>query len=234
MMRSISVIAIFSAFVLSGGIMAEESALPRVLILGDQIYQQPATELRKELKGKAEVNFPGMKPGEVWNSTTALELLDRQIGDGRWDLIHFNCGLGDLIHRVPGVRSFRVMPRHVGGIRTTDPRQYEKNLHALVTRLKTTGAKLVWASTTPIRHSSTNVFAKGTEIEYNAIAAKVMAGHGIPTNDMYVFVRSLIDMNKPAGHGADPFFFDRKAIHLPLRDILHKYLGVAPINLPKS
>ena len=234
MMRSISVIAIFSAFVLSGGIMAEESVLPRVLILGDQIYQQPATELRKELKGKAEVNFPGMKPGEVWNSTTALELLDRQIGDGRWDLIHFNCGLGDLIHRVPGVRSFRVMPRHVGGIRTTDPRQYEKNLHALVTRLKTTGAKLVWASTTPIRHSSTNVFAKGTEIEYNAIAAKVMAGHGIPTNDMYVFVRSLIDMNKPAGHGADPFFFDRKAIHLPLRDILHKYLGVAPINLPKS
>ena len=233
MMRSISVIAIFSAFVLNGGIMAEESALPSVLILGDQIYQQPATELRKELKGKAEVNFPGMKPGEVWNSTTALELLDRQLGDGRWDLIHFNCGLGDLIHRVPGVRAFRVMPRHAGGIRTTNPRQYEKNLHALVPRLKTTGAKLVWATTTPIRHSSTNVFAKGTEIEYNAIAAKVMAGHGIPTNDMYVFVKSLIDMNKPAGHGADPFFFDRKAIHPPLREILHKYLGVSPLNLPK-
>ena len=233
MMRSISVIAIFSAFVLNGGIMAEESALPSVLILGDQIYQQPATELRKELKGKAEVNFPGMKPGEVWNSTTALELLDRQLGDGRWDLIHFNCGLGDLIHRVPGVRAFRVMPRHAGGIRTTNPRQYEKNLHALVTRLKTTGAKLVWATTTPIRHSSTNVFAKGTEIEYNAIAAKVMAGHGIPTNDMYVFVKSLIDMNKPAGHGADPFFFDRKAIHPPLREILHKYLGASPVNSPK-
>ena len=234
MLRSISAIAAFPAFVLSGEIMAEETTLPRVLILGDQIYQQPATELRKELKGKAEINFPTMKPGEVWNSTTALELLDRQLGDGRWDLIHFNCGLGDLIHRVPGVRAFRVMPRHAGGIRTTDPRQYEKNLHALVTRLKTTGAKLVWASTTPIRHSSTNVFAKGTEIKYNSIAAKVMAGHGIPTNDMYVFVRSLIDMNKPAGHGADPFFFDRKAIHPPLRKILYKYLGVSPANLPKQ
>jgi hypothetical protein len=233
MLRNITMIAVFPAFVLSGEIMAEETTLPRVLILGDQVYQQPATELRKELKGKAEVNFPGIKPGEVWNSTTALELLDRQLGDGRWDLIHFNCGLGDLIHRVPGVRAFRVMPRHAGGIRTTDPRQYEKNLHALFTRLKTTGAKLVWASTTPIRHSSTNVFAKGTEIEYNAIAAKVMAGRGIPTNDMYVFVRSLIDMNKPAGHGADPFFFDRKAIHPPLREILHKYLGVSPVNLPK-
>lgn len=233
MMRSISWIAIFLAFLLSEGITAEESALPRVLILGDQIYQQPANELRKELKGKAEVNFPGMKPGEVWNSTTALELIDRQLGDGRWDLIHFNCGLGDLIHRVPGVKAFRVMPQHAGGIRTTDPRQYEKNLHALVTRLKATGAKLVWASTTPIRHSSTNVFTKGTEIEYNAIAAKVMAGHGIPTNDMYVFVRSLIDMNKPASHGADPFFFDRKAIHPPIREIMHKHLKLAPINTPK-
>ena len=36
-----------------------------------------------------------------------------------------------------------------------------------------------------------------------------------------------------AGHGADPFFFDRKAIHPPLREILHKYLGVSPLNLPK-
>ncbi len=50
---------------------------------------------------------------------------------------------------------------------------------------------------------------------------------------MYTFVKSLIDMNKPAGHGADPFFFDRKPIHPPLLDILRKYLGVAPINLPK-
>jgi hypothetical protein len=43
----------------------------------------------------------------------------------------------------------------------------------------------------------------------------------------------LIDMNKPADHGAAPFFFDRKPIHPPLRDILRKYLGVAPVNLPK-
>ena len=97
-----------------------------------------------------------------------------------------------------------------------------------VARLKAAGAKLVWGSTTPIRHSSTNVFEKGTEIEYNALAAKVMAKHGIPTNDMYTFVKGLIDMNKPAGHGADPFFFDRKPIHPPLSEILRTYLAVVP------
>ena len=223
MMRRLGVIAILLAVHLN----ADENALPRVLILGDQIYQQPASELRKELKGKAEVHCPRTEPGVVWNSTTALELFDQQLGEGRWDLIHFNCGLGDLIHRVPGVKSFRVMPRQAGGIRATAPEQYENNLHALASRLKATGAKLVWGSTTPIRHSSTNVFEKGTEIEYNSIAAKVMARHGIPTNDMYAFVKDLIDMNKPAGHGADPFFFDRKPIHPPLREVLRERLGLA-------
>ncbi len=233
MMRRISVILFFGAFVSGAGIVVAENALPRVLILGDQIYQQPASELRKELKGKVEVHYPMLEPGEVWNSTTALDLVDRQLGDGQWDLIHFNCGLGDLIYRVPGVKAFRVMPKHAGGVRATDSKQYERNLHALVTRLKASSAQLIWGTTTPIRHSATNVFTKGTEIEYNAIAAKVMAKHGIPTNDMYAFVKGLIDMNKPAGHGADPFFFDRKPIHLPLLDILHKYLGVVPVNLSK-
>ena len=41
------------------------------------------------------------------------------------------------------------------------PEQYEKNLRELVKRLKATGAKLVWASTTPIRHSSTQRFRDG-------------------------------------------------------------------------
>ena len=232
-MCRLSAIAILLAVHLVGYLNAAENALPRVLILGDQIYHQPASELRKEFKDKAEVHCPRTEPGVVWNSATALELLDQQLGEDRWDLIHFNCGLGDLIHRLPGVKSFRVIPRHAGGIRTTAPEQYEKNLNALVTRLKATGAKLVWGSTTPIRHSSTNVFEKGTEIEYNAIAAKVMARHGIPTNDMYTFVKGLIDMNKPAGHGADPFFFDRKPIHSPIRAIIQQQLGVTPGNLPK-
>jgi len=214
------------AVALSGGRVQAEETLPRVLILGDQVYQQPAADLKKELKDKAEIHYPRHEPGVVWNTLTALELLDRYLGEGKWDLIHVNCGLGDLIYRAPDMKSFRVMPRHAGGRRTSAPEQYEKNLHTLAARLKATGAKIVWGSTTPIRHSSTNVFAKGSEIEYNAIAAKVMAKYGIPTNDMYTFVKDLIDMNKPASHGADPFFFDRKPIHPPLREILRKDLGL--------
>ena len=56
-MRRLSAIAILLAVHLVGYLNAAENALPRVLILGDQIYQQPASELRKELKGKAEVHL---------------------------------------------------------------------------------------------------------------------------------------------------------------------------------
>ena len=57
--------------------------------------------------------------------------------------------------------------------------------------------------------------------------------HDAETQKGEVRLDALIDMNKPAGHGADPFFFDRKPIHPPLREILRKDLGVVPVNLPK-
>ena len=82
-MRSFGAIIVLLAFILGGQLRAAENELPRMLILGDQIYQQPASDLQKELKGKVEVHYLRMEPGVVWNSKTALELLDRQLGDGR-------------------------------------------------------------------------------------------------------------------------------------------------------
>ena len=88
-------------------------------------------------------------PDEIADTTTTIQLLDRHLGridrNGKpveqdkwpkWDLIHFNCGLGDLIHRAPGMKAFRVMPIHVGGIRNTPKDQYAKNLDTLVKELK--------------------------------------------------------------------------------------------------
>ena len=198
--------------------------LPRVLILGDPVYQEPAGQISKELKGKVKVVYPRPEPGEVFNSETILVNLDKLLGEDKWDVIHFNVGLGDLVYRAPGMKSFRVFPRHAGGVRTTSPEQYEKNLNELAVRLKKTGAKLTWASTTPIRHSTTDVFELKSEITYNAIAAKVMKRQGIPVNDMYSYVLALIDMDKPASHGAALFHFDRKPIHSPIVEVIQKEL----------
>lgn len=231
-MRSLKSIPFWAAcfallsVLLPGGALAQPQAkpLPRILIIGDVIYQEPAATISKELKGRVEVVRPVLNSHEVLNSTTALANLDFLLGTGKWDLIHFNVGLGDLIYRAPGMKSFRVMPIASGGVRTTDPKLYESNLRELVKRLKATGAKLVWASTTPIRTSTTNVFSLGSEIEYNSIAAKIMTEHGIPLNDMYAHAKSLMDMNKPGAHGVDPFFFDAKPIHEPILKLIQGQL----------
>ena len=146
------------------------------------------------------------------------------LGDGKWDLIHFNFGLGDLVYRVPGLEAIRILPIDAGGVRVTSPAAYEANLRKIIARLRKTGAVLVWASTTPIRASASNVFEMGSEIQYNSIAAKVMRENRIPINDMHTFTKDLIDMAKPAAHGVDPFFFDRKPIHPPVVSIICKGL----------
>lgn len=212
--------------------------LPRVLVIGDTVYSQHARGMANDLKGRAEVVIAAWPEGSIANSTTALEHLDQLLGyidrngkpvaEGKrpaWDMIHVNVGLGDLIHRVPDMKDFRVLPIHTGGVVATSPQQYGKNLDVLITRLKATGAKVVWASTTPIRFSRSNVFEMGSEIEYNAIAAEVMAGHGVPTNDMYAYVKGLINMDKPAGHGFDPFNFDKKPIHMPIVRVIEQHFG---------
>jgi hypothetical protein len=197
--------------------MAEKAgeAVPRVLILGDSSYNQPSQQMAKFLKGKVEIVFPPIKPGEARNSSTGLVNLDVLMGEGKWDLICFNFGLGDLIHRAPGMKSFRVMSSEAGGVRTTDPKQYAKNLTELIKRLKATGAKLVWASTTPIRKDLNGLFEIGSETKYNAIAAKVMAANRVPVIDMHSKMVTLLEAVKPQRD--EPFSFGKAiSIHPPL------------------
>jgi hypothetical protein len=209
----------------------DDSALPHVLILGDSVYSQHAREVVNELKGQAVVHIASWPKGVLPSSTNLIEHVDLLLGikntegedvteDKRpaWDLIHFNAGLSDLIYCVPDIKTHRVLPYTAGGVLRTDAKQYEQNLDRLVRlfRQKAPKAKLIWASTTPIRHSREFVFKKGDEIAYNQIAESVMKKHGVPINDMYGYVRSLLDMDKPAGHGVDPFYFDKTPIHPPV------------------
>lgn len=220
---------------------ADKRPLPRVLVIGDAVYTQHARGVSGELKGKANVDIADWPREVVANSTTVLEYLDRHLGrvDGNgepvaedkwpvWDLIHINVGLGDLVHRAPNMQAFRLLPIHAGGVIATEPKQYEQNLVELIKRLrqKAPGAKLIWAHTTPIRASRSNVFKLGSEIEYNRIAERVMKKHRVPINDMHAYAKSIMDMDKPAGHGADPFNFDKKPIHPPVVEAIARALKI--------
>jgi hypothetical protein len=206
---------------------AADVVAPRVLILGDSIYNNPTQIAAKELKGRVELVYAKTNPGESLHTGISLERLDELLGKSKLDLIHFNFGLGDLVYKLPGIKSIRVLPKDAGGVRVTSPEQYEKNLQAIVTRLKATGAKLVWASTTPITGSPNNLFDVDSEIEYNAIAAKIMTKENVPINDMHAYVISQMQPLKNKGRGSDPFVFDRSiSLHPPLIAIILNQLGL--------
>ena len=103
-MNKIQLSILLIALLVSTPAIGEEN-LPRVIILGDIVYQQPTGEVAKMLKEKVEVVYPRLQPGEVRNTTTALVNFDRLLGEEKWDLIHFNFGLGDLVYRAPAMKS---------------------------------------------------------------------------------------------------------------------------------
>ncbi|MFT5239916.1 MAG: hypothetical protein ACI9OU_000802 [Candidatus Promineifilaceae bacterium] len=182
-------------------------ALPRVLIVGDSVYNAPVQQVAKFLQGRVEVVFPEIQTGEVRSSAAVLKHLDQWLGDGKWDLIYFNAGLADLVHRAPGMKSFRVMPIDSGGILTTSPEHYEQNLRGCLERLKATGATLVWSNTTPVRNTANGIFERGAEVKYNAIAAALMVEHNVTVNDMHAYVTA---------HGDEPGAGEPFAFQVPL------------------
>lgn len=159
----------------------------RVLFLGDSIHGQMISAAAKELGNSVKIEYPrGTSPS---NTGAALRQIDEILGDGDWDLIYFNFGLGDLLHKDPKTKEIRAMSKAAGGVRVTSPDNYQKNLDAIVKRLKQTGAKLVWAHTTPIVNAgSSGLFEPGSAAESNEIAAKVMALHDVRVNDVHAYV----------------------------------------------
>jgi len=214
------VLAILASMV---GAQDQETRRPRVLLLGDSIYGGPAQRAREIFGQRVELVVPKERPGDT---TTALGRLDSLLGKGPWDLIHFNFGLADLHYRDPRSTSIRAMSKHAGGVRVTSPARYEENLRAIVRRLRKTGAKLLWASTTPIDPSNMDsLYDPGSEVEYNAIAARVMADNDIPINDMHGWVRATITNRRRA----NPFSFDRKPLYPP---IVRRIVEVLDIQRP--
>ena len=85
------------------------------------------------------------------------------------------------------------------GKRQVEPADYEANLRSLVATLKATGAKLIWATTTPIPDGELSPGRKFGQVpEYNTIAAKVMAENGVAIDDLNAHIApNLATMQNP-------------------------------------
>lgn len=154
--------------------------LPRVLLIGDSISMDYTLLVRKMLKDKANVHRPPENCGDTRRGVARLE---SWLGSGKWDVIHFNFGLHDLKH----VDKDGKMVDKKNGPQNITAEEYEKNLRGIVSQLKKTGAKLIWRNTTPIPEG-VGSRVKGTELQFNEIAASVMKENEIPIHDLHAFV----------------------------------------------
>lgn len=162
--------------------IADEPGLPRVLVIGDSISIGYTLPLREALKGVANVHRPPTNCEHTWKG---LEELDQWLGDGDWDLIHFNWGLHDLKH-VDGEGRLELPP---AGRQVSTLAEYASNLDKLVMRLKQTGAKLIWRPTTPVPKGAQGRIPADLP-KYNQAAREVIERHGIEIDDMNAFIKA--------------------------------------------
>src|SRR5205814_1317759 len=138
----------------------DEAGLPRVLLIGDSISIGYTIPVRELLKGKANVHRILTNGADTANG---LAHLTAWLGTGKWDVIHFTWGLHDLKIDADGSRQVPLD-------------KYQQNLRELVSRLDRAGARLIFATTTPVpalgkltpRRIDTDV------ISYNLVARKIM------------------------------------------------------------
>lgn len=188
-------------------IAQEKSApLPRALIIGDSISGGYTNAVIKELAGKVETyRIPGN--GE-WTGT-GVKKIDEWLGEKKWDVIHFNWGLWD-IYGWEYAKEDR------------SPKAYAERLEILVARLKKTGAKLIWATTTPVcpapeqtmlkRFKTEVLISPELEKEYRDAALEVMKKHGVQVNDLHTFIKPDLEKFSPAP--SDVHFTDAGSSHL--------------------
>ena len=115
----------------------------------------------------------------------------------KWDVIHFNHGLHDLSYRFADDRDMDAQGNyatpHNGGHQNVAPEEYRQNLHKIVARLRQTGAKLIFATTTPVPECEAGKYVKDSELPYNEVARKVMAEEGIVVNDLWDAVKPQLE-----------------------------------------
>ena len=162
---------------------ADKDDLPRVLLIGDSITRGYFGEVEKHLDGKA--NCARLTTSKCVSAPSFPDEVQLLLKQYRFAAIHFNNGL------------------HGWGY-TED--QYRDGLLRLMATFKeqAAGAKLNWATTTPIRNSD-NLQQTSERTERvktrNRIAAEIMEEQGVPTDDLYGLVE------------AHPEFFSGDGVH---------------------
>lgn len=165
---------------------ANDLTLPRVLLIGDSIACGYSSTVIRQLQDKANVDRLGTS--RSINDPVLIKETTLMLEDCHYIAIHFNNGLHGW---------------HLGD------RTYAESLRQYVQLLQKLGkgAKLIWASTTPItvqNDAQTIDLEKNSKVlRRNALAEEIMQEYHIPISDLYQLV-----LNKAELRGADGYHYN--------------------------
>lgn len=148
---------------------ANETNLPRVLLIGDSISRAYYPDVEAKLSGKAYVSR--LSTSAFVSDPILLQEIQMVLSQYKFDIIHFNNGMHGWQHSEAEYEEY--LPKLVKAIRKYAPQ-----------------AKLIWANTTPLKVSpklpaDNNTEATDARINVrNSIAAKFMQAHGIEIDDL--------------------------------------------------
>src|SRR6266446_5274422 len=153
---------------------ANETNLPRVLLIGDSITRDYYPEVEKRLAGKAFV--ARLATSRFAADPVLLKEIALVLDQIKFDVIHFNNGMHGWQHSEAEYR--KAFPQCVAAIRARAPQ-----------------AKLIWATTTPLRdgkavaHDSQAEYSDERVTARNAIATEIVTAQKIPINDLNAAIR---------------------------------------------
>ncbi|MCE5302455.1 MAG: SGNH/GDSL hydrolase family protein [Planctomycetaceae bacterium] len=158
---------------------AAKHDLPRVLLIGDSICVGYQETVSQELAGKAHVAM--CASSSALGDPLLLDQIKLLLTNYPVDVIHFNVGLHGWYYSEEDYR--KELPKLLEVLRKNAP-----------------NAKLIWATSTPMRPDPKNT-GKNKRIERrNQAAAAVMAGQGVTVDDLFGLVQK---MAKDAASQAD-------------------------------
>jgi hypothetical protein len=194
---------------------------PRILIIGDSISIGYTPFVKKALSDKAIVQH---NAGNAKFSSYGLEQLDHWLGNEKWDIIQFNWGLWDLCYRDPSKEALVGNRDKKHGAITATKSQYKANLEAIVKRLKQSGAKLIFVTTTVVPENEPGRYPADV-VAYNKIAKGIMKKNGIVVNDIFPLSQKV---HQQFGLGSDNVHYNAQgyqALSVQVVDKLNQLLG---------
>jgi lysophospholipase L1-like esterase len=193
---------------------ANEDGLPRVLLAGDSITRGYYDGVAKALSGQAYC--ARYSTSKFIGHDDFIAELTNLLDAYRFDVIHINNGLHGWDYTEEEYAA-----------------SFPRLLEVLATHAK--GARVVWASTTPVRTAPNPAdFDSKTERvrARNRIAADVMQAHGIQVNDLFALVEQRADFYSQDGvHFSEA---GRAAQAKQVTEIVSGVLRTLPIASPAN